>query len=93
MRALIDWTFRDRRTGRITVAQFPNLPLWVFLATALLRQTGIGGTSRSVVSWIGVVALGWWAIDEIVRGVNPFRRVLGAFGLLAAVSTLVSLVR
>ena len=93
MRALIDWTFRNRQTGKLTVAQLPNAPLWLFLATAVLRRTSIGGTGRSVVSWIGIVALAWWAVDEIVRGVNPFRRVLGGIGLFAAVSGLVALVR
>jgi len=28
------------------------------------------------------MALAWWAVDEVVRGVNPWRRCLGA-GVLA----------
>lgn len=28
----LEWLFRDRRTGRFTVAQAPNLPLVVFAA-------------------------------------------------------------
>jgi hypothetical protein len=37
------------------------------------------------VSVVATVALLWWSIDEIVRGVNPFRRILGAVVLVAVV--------
>ena len=30
----------------------------------------------------GSAALGWWAIDEVARGVNPWRRILGASGVV-----------
>jgi hypothetical protein len=82
--AVIDWLFRDRRTGRIVVAQWPNVALWVFIVAGVVRRwvpaTGV----------VATVALLWWAVDEIVRGVNPFRRGLGA---VVAVSTVVGLVR
>jgi hypothetical protein len=29
----------------------------------------------------------WWAVDEIVRGVNPWRRFLGAAVLVGAMVT------
>ena len=29
---------------------------------------------------VGLAALGWWAVDEVVRGVNPWRRLLGVVG-------------
>lgn len=39
---------------------------------------------------VGSLALVVWAVDEVARGVNPFRRMLGAGVLLsAAVSALV----
>ena len=38
-------------------------------------------------------ALRWWAVDEVFRGVNPWRRLLGAGGLVIAVSSAVSLLR
>ena len=93
IRALFRWVFRNRQTGRITVAQFPNVALWVFLATAVLRRAGVGGTVRSFAGWIGVVALAWWAVDEAVRGANPWRRFLGCGGIVAAVSGLVAMIR
>src|SRR5207244_490573 len=37
-RPVIDWLFRNRETGRITIAQFPNAALGVFLAASLLRR-------------------------------------------------------
>jgi hypothetical protein len=74
---VFDWWFRDRRTGRIVVGQFPNIPLWIFIATVGLRWIVTTGSARTVVDGIALVALAWWAIDEAVRGVNPWRRVLG----------------
>ena len=93
-RALSDWLFRNRRSGQITVAQFPNIPLWLFLATVALRQVVATGTNaHTIIDWTGLVALGWWSVDEVVRGVNPWRRILGAGGCTAVVAGTVSLLR
>ena len=40
------------------------------------------GTAHSVGTWVGTGALAFWAGDELVRGVNPFRRMLGAVVLV-----------
>lgn len=73
-----DWLFRSRHTGRVTVVQLPNVPLWIFLSTVAMRWVLPPGTwVRTAVNWIAVIALGWWALDEVLRGVNPWRRVLG----------------
>ena len=85
--------FRDRRTGRITIAQFPNVPLWLYLGTVGLRRLMSSGTAHDIVSWLGVVALSWWALDEVLRGVNPFRRLLGGIGIIIAGSTGYALLR
>jgi hypothetical protein len=91
---LFDWLFRDRQTGRITVAQFPNFPLWVFLIAVALRWIVRRGTpARTTVEWIGQTALAWWALDEVFRGVNPWRRLLGLGGCAFAVAGLASLLR
>jgi hypothetical protein len=75
----VDWLFRNRETGRLTVVQIPNLPLALFgacrIAQALFSPQG---AVRNALHWAGSAALAWWALDEIVRGVNPFRRLLGA---------------
>jgi hypothetical protein len=86
-----DWLFRNRRTGRITIAQFPDLALTIFLVTVVLRWFVTSGTAHTALGWIGVAALAWWAVDEVLRGVNPWRRLLGLGGLAFAVAGLVSL--
>ena len=90
MDRVIDWLFRDRTTGRIVVAQAPNLPLVVFvvarLAAWILDPAGTAGTALDLV---GTAALLWWAGDEVIRGVNPFRRILGATVAALTVASLV----
>jgi hypothetical protein len=75
----VDWFLRDRSTGRIVVAQRPNAPLVVWLAATGARiALDPGGGWGRVLEAVAAVALAWWAGDEIVRGVNPWRRLLGA---------------
>lgn len=75
---MIDWAFRNRQTGRITVAQWPNVALGLFLAATVLRwlvhPAGGVGTAFNVFT---LATLVWWAADEVLRGVNPWRRFLG----------------
>ena len=79
VKAVFNWLFRDRRTGAITIAQFPNVPLWIFIGVVGVRWVlDPDGILRTVVDAVGTIALGWWAGDEVLRGVNPFRRLLGA---------------
>ena len=80
MRA-INWLFRHRETGEITIAQVPNLPLWIFLGASLVGRLAHGGDLDAVAGCTATGALGWWAVDEVARGVNPWRRVLGAGGI------------
>jgi hypothetical protein len=87
------WWFRDRRTGETVVAQFPNAPLWVLLAAMIVRAfLADGSRPWSAASWIGVGALCWWALDEVLRGVNPWRRLLGVAGAALAASWISRLV-
>jgi hypothetical protein len=86
----LQWVFRDRRTGRLTVVQWPNVPLWVFIvASVSVRAFHPGGRTHEVVRVVAVVAILLWALDEVVRGVNPFRRLLGAVVAVATVANLV----
>ena len=75
---LIDWALRDRRTGRIVIAQWPNTALIVWIVASVVRAVsdpdGMWGRALHVAA---TVASSWWAVDEIVRGVNPWRRLLG----------------
>lgn len=77
------WWFRSRETGRITIAQAPNPPLWIFLAATLGRWfVSDAGPWADLFWWVATGALAWWAADEVIRGVNPWRRVIGGVGLL-----------
>ena len=84
LRSALDWLFRDRATGRYVIWQFPNIALLVFLAARVLEWL-IGGDGALAVAlqWLGTAAILWWAGDEVLRGVNPFRRILGAVVLVA----------
>ena len=89
MRAF-DWCFRDRTSGRVVVAQLPNGPLVVFLVARLLgRVFDPAGTVRVALDVVATGALLWWSTDEVLRGVNPFRRLLGGIVLVGTVVALV----
>jgi hypothetical protein len=93
-RSVIEWMFRDRRTGHITIVQFPNLALWIFLATVVVRWVHLTPSrARTTIDAVAVAALAAWAVDEVLRGVNPWRRVLGLGGLYFVVAGVVSLLR
>ena len=78
-RSAVSRFFRNPQTDRVAVAQFPNLPLAIFLVASVVRRVvrpdGDAGTAVSVVA---TGSLLWWAGDEVLRGASPFRRVLGA---------------
>jgi hypothetical protein len=84
---MLRWTFRNRRTGRLTVAQWPNLVLSVFIVGTLVAlAVQPTGRLHAALRVVTVVALSVWALDEMARGVNPFRRGLGA--VVAAVTVI-----
>ena len=88
--AFVDWCFRNRRTGAITIGQPPNPPAIVcavaFGARAILRPSAQIGTGLGA---IGTAAALYWAGDEVLRGVNPWRRAMGATALGGIVAVLV----
>ena len=74
----VDWCFRNRQTGEITVGQPPNAPVVIcviaFGSRWLFHPPGMIGTALTA---IGTGALAFWAGDEVLRGVNPWRRMIG----------------
>ncbi len=88
------WLLRNRRTGRLTVVQFPNAALGIFIvcvvADHLVAETS---PAHRIVAWSAAAALTWWAVDEIVRGVNPWRRFLGLAGCALVVTDVLKLAR
>jgi hypothetical protein len=87
VRRFLLWCFRNRETSAITVAQTPNLALSLFLVSAAILW--LGSPHGAISTGVKVVAAGSlivWALDEVVRGVNPWRRFLGAAVLIYVVS-------
>ena len=85
-RSALSRFFRNPRTGEVVVAQPPNAPLLVWLATTVLRlifsPEGVLGTALAVVATVSLVI---WSLLEIAKGDSPFRRALGAVVLVAVV--------
>jgi hypothetical protein len=78
MNARIDWLFRSPDTGKLVIAQTPNLPLGLFLvATVVRRLADPDGAAATAAAVVAGVALVWWAVDEVLRGDSRFRRLLG----------------
>lgn len=87
----LEWLFRNRRTGAITVVQVPNIPLWVFLCVSvLLSAFDPGGIAETLLKGAATTAILIWAADELVRGVNPWRRALGAVVMLSQLARLIA---
>jgi len=74
----VEWLFRNRRTGGITIVQLPNRALGLFLVAALVQWLcDPPGRPGGALGLVAIGALIWGGVDEVVRGVNPWRRVLG----------------
>ena len=72
------WWVCDQN-GRLTLAQWPNPALTVWLVAVVVAWTGALGQDRTAtLKAVGQGALVVWALDELVRGATPARRVLGA---------------
>jgi hypothetical protein len=61
----------------------------VIIAGVLLWVAPSGGTAGSVLTVVFKGGLLVWAADEIVRGVNPWRRCLGGAIAIYTFTTLV----
>ncbi len=63
--------------ARFPVVQFPNAPLLVALAAAVVGRLS-SGTLHDVARTVSGLALAVWAALELARGTNWLRRLLGA---------------
>ena len=70
--------FIKDKEGNIVLWQWPNMPLVGWAIFALLGRL----TRWQPLTWIGTAFLFVWALLEIFRGVNYFRRGLGLIVLL-----------
>jgi hypothetical protein len=82
------WWFRSS-DGRTTLWQLPNPALCVWLATWVLGRSDLSAAHTAAVDGVRHGALLVWALDEVVRGASPFRRLLGAVVLAAQLASLV----
>ena len=63
--------------------QWPNISLSVFVvALIVVHAFHPEGGVETFVRVLGDAAIFAWAIDELLRGVNPFRRTLGMVVLI-----------
>jgi hypothetical protein len=85
LRRPVLWMFLNRHTGHITVVQWPNVSLSVYIVALIVLHAfrPMGGINTLVRSLVDV-AIFVWATDELLRGVNPFRRTLGLTVLITA---------
>jgi len=81
--------FRDK-DGRQTLVQFPNPAIFVWLAALVLGRFDLSAAHATAVDGVRHGALIVWAVDEVVRGASPFRRVLGVVVLAFQLVSLVN---
>lgn len=80
------WWFENRLTGELTVAQSPNWPLFAIFGTWLVRWFAAADSSLAQgAGWLGTALWLFWGGDELLRGVNPWRRVLGTVVIVSQV--------
>ena len=85
MRRFLLWFFKSRETGAITIAQTPNLALWiVILASVLIWVWHPPGRLGFALEIIAKSSLLVWAIDDV----NPWRRCIGVTALSYGLATL-----
>ncbi len=73
---MLDRLFRDSE-GKIVIWQWPNAPLWAWIASTVLGY-GLHGTPKILIGYIGSAALYVWAMLELTQGITLFRRILGS---------------
>ena len=82
------WWFRSS-DGDLTLWQFPNPALCVWMVAVVLGWFELSAAHATAVDGVRHGALLVWALDEVVRGASPFRRLLGAVVLAAQLASLV----
>jgi hypothetical protein len=85
---LFDKTFKDDQ-GHIVIAQWPNAPLYAWIALKIASALTKGSTAKAL-TIASAVVLAVWALLELFKGVNYFRRALG---LLVFIGTIASLTK
>jgi hypothetical protein len=72
---------RDYKIRGYTVGQSPNRALWIALVALLVALLSGEGALNQLARAVLYLSLAIWAYEELVRGVNLFRRLLGGLAL------------
>lgn len=81
---LFDKIFCDS-SGHIVITQWPNISFSVFIAAELLSLIFSSGVIHTIAKYLAIFFLTWWSFQELLTGVNYFRRVLGAVILVGTI--------
>ena len=74
--------FWHDKHGNFVVWQNPNVFLWVWFVTAVISFFMQTNSLEKIIGGIGLVSIIIWALLELFRGVDYFRRTLGLCVLL-----------
>lgn len=80
---LWDKTWKDKN-GKVVIYQHPN-PLLIAWVVVTVLSIFINGKLSTVLWWLAMALLAAWSLLEIFKGVNYFRRALGAVVLLLVI--------
>jgi hypothetical protein len=69
---------------RFPIVQFPNLPLIVAILAGEVGKF-LDGSAHSYAASVSYLAIAIWAYEELVHGVNWFRRLLGLASMILLV--------
>jgi hypothetical protein len=88
---LFDKTFKDNQ-GHIVVAQWPNAPLYAWIVLKVAAMLTKGSTTKALTIAAAIV-LATWALLELFKGVNYFRRGLGLIVFVMSIASVISLIQ
>ncbi len=82
--------FFEDKSGKIVLAQAPNIWLLGWVALTLISFVVPHAKSHDMLQLVKDILLGIWAILELTKGVNYFRKTLGLFVLTFTVANLIN---
>lgn len=77
--------FKDDQ-GKFVIAQKPNLPIIVWALGTLFGLFIDNGSLGRAIDIIALTSIIYWALLEVVSGLNLFRKLLGSLVLLLIVT-------
>jgi hypothetical protein len=73
--------FKDKQ-GHIVIGQRPNLPIVLAFSLWVASFVAKSGLAHDIFYGLFLVFLTWWAVLELLKGVNYFRKFLGMIVLV-----------